>query len=164
MAVAARKLENEYAYMPATRVYSKAAALRAQREQEKAENDRIERAQRAARAKAASKEALRKLSILLAVAVAMASILLMLIRYCNINSEYAAVNILKTNIENVKQEITGLNVQLNSAVSLQEAREAAEKAGLGYPKGNQIVTITPQEGRRAQNTQDDADSQVEILN
>ena len=162
MAVAAGKLENEYAYMPATRVYSKAAAARAKREEEEAEINREQRAQRAARAKAASREALRKLTMVITVGVAMAAILLTLIRYSNINHQYAAVNTLRNAIDTTKLEINGLNVQLNSAVSLQEAREAAEKAGLGYPKSEQIITIKPYMSA-AQNAGDTASSQIEVL-
>ncbi len=159
MAVAARQLENDYAYMPATRVYSKAAAVRAKREEEEARQDMQLRAQRKAWVKAAGRETLRKLSMLLTVGVAMASILFMLARYSQINHAYAEVNQLRNAIDSVKLEINGLNVQLNSAVSLQEAREAAQEAGLGYPKGEQIVTVRAY----AQGAPQGEASEIEVL-
>ncbi len=162
MAVAAKKLENEFAYMPATRVYSNAAALRARREAVEAEISRKKKIDRAARAKAAGREALRKLFMVISAGVAMASILLMLIRYSNINHQYAAVNDLKSDIDTVKLEINALNVQLNSAVSLQEAREAAEGAGLGYPKGEQIITVESRNSQ-AKTVQNDLAEEIEVL-
>lgn len=141
MAVAARKSEVEYAYLPATLVYSKAAAQRA-REEEQAELARREqRSQRVSSVRVAGREAMRKLSMMLCVAVAMGAILLVLMRYSGIAEAYGAVNELRDNIEQTRRTITALNVELNSAVSLQEARDAAEEAGLGYPRSDQIITV-----------------------
>ncbi len=143
MAIAAQEIQGDYAYMPATRVYSHAAVMRAVRE-EKARGEReAKRAARAAQNKAAREAALRRFFMIVTVAVAAASMLLVLIRYYKINTAYAEVNQLKSAIEATKLEIKSLNVELNSAVSLEEARDAATEAGLGYPKADQIITVDP---------------------
>ncbi|MDO5110728.1 MAG: hypothetical protein Q4E65_00320 [Clostridia bacterium] len=143
MAIAAREIQGEYAYMPATRVYSHAAVLRAVREEKARCAREAQRQARAAQNKAAREAALRRLFMIVTVAVAAASMLLVLIRYSKINNAYAEVNQLKKDIETTKLEIKSLNVELNSAVSLEEARDAATEAGLGYPKADQIITIDP---------------------
>lgn len=136
-------MQNEYAYMPATRVYSHAAVLRAVRA-EKAQAEReAKREARAEQNRAAREAALRRFFMIVTVAVAAAAMLLVLIRYSQINNAYAKVNELKAEIESTKLEIKSLNVELNSAVSLEEARDAATEAGLGYPKEDQIIKIDP---------------------
>lgn len=146
MAVAARKIDEDYAYMPATRVYSNAESLRAQREEALEREKRQKRAERAAIARQTRREALNRLFLLVTIGVTMASVLLILLRYASINHAYASVNTLRSDIATVKREITGLNVELNSAVSMQEARDAAEEAGLGYPRADQIVKVIGQNG------------------
>ena len=158
MAVAARETESEYAYMPATRVYSHAAVLRAVREEkERAEREAV-RAERVARGRLAREAAARRFFMIVTVAVAAASMLLMLIRYSQINNAYAQVNQLKTEIAEINLDIKSLNVELNSAVSLEDARDAALDAGLGYPKADQIVTVTPSSPNEAGGA-----SQIEVL-
>lgn len=150
MAVAARKFEEDYAYMPATRVYSNAEVMRAKREEALEREKRQKKAERAAIARQTRREALNRLFLLFTIGVTMASVLLILLRYADINNKYASVNALRDEISAVKREINGLNVELNSAVSMQEARDAAEKAGLGYPRADQIVKVTGQSAYQAE--------------
>lgn len=160
MAVAARKLEEEYAYMPATRVYSNAASLRAQRAEALEEEKIREKAERAAIARRIRQEAMNRLFLMLTIGIAMASVLLILLRYAGINNEYAAVNTLRDNISAVKREINGLNVELNGAVSMQEAREAAQKSGLGYPRADQIVKVSGQDAYESGSGEKERDIEV----
>ena len=51
------------------------------------------------------------------------------------------VNQYKNTIEENKRTLDRLEVRLNSAVNLDEARETALAAGLGYPAASQIVKI-----------------------
>ena len=78
---------------------------------------------------------------LCAVLAAAAAILLVMVRYSDIAVQYAVVNDYKTTIEENNRTLAELEVRLNSAVSLEEAREAALAAGLGYPAASQIVSI-----------------------
>ena len=68
-------------------------------------------------------------------------LIILLVRYALIRPEYAVVNEIRDQIVACNREIDILNVQLNAAVSLEEAREAALEAGMGYPQADQIVRI-----------------------
>lgn len=61
------------------------------------------------------------------------AILAIMVRYATIMEQYAVVNQYKNTIEENKRTLDRLEVRLNSAVNLDEAREAALAAGLGYP-------------------------------
>ena len=138
MAVAARKIDTEYVYAgsPAMRVYTH----RVQRAEE-APALQQEEAQQPAAKPAHSYGLMHKLLTTCAVLAAAAAILLVMVRYSDIAVQYAVVNDYKTTIEENNRTLAELEVRLNSAVSLEEAREAALAAGLGYPAASQIVSI-----------------------
>jgi len=138
MAVAARKNDTEYVYAgsPAMRVYTH----RVQRAEE-APAVQQEEAQQPAAKPAHSYGLMHKLLTTCAVLAAAAAILLVMVRYSDIAVQYAVVNDYKTTIEENNRTLAELEVRLNSAVSLEEAREAAWAAGLGYPAASQIVSI-----------------------
>lgn len=137
MAVAARKIDTEYVYAgsPAMRVYTHRVP--------KAEETPVvqqEQAQPIERP-AHSYSLMQKLLTTCAILAAAAAILLVMLRYADIAVQYAMVNEYKTTIEENGRTLAELEVRLNSAVSLEEAREAALAAGLGYPAASQIVSI-----------------------
>ena len=140
MAVAARKIDTEYVYAgsPAMRVYTHRVP--------RAEEGPVVQQQEQAQEQPASKPAhsyslIQKLLTTCAILAAAAAILLVMVRYADIAVQYAVVNEHKTTIEENNRTLAELEVRLNSAVSLEEAREAALAAGLGYPAASQIVSI-----------------------
>lgn len=140
MAVAARKIDTEYVYAgsPAMRVYTHRVP--------RAEEATVVQQQEQAQEQPASKPAhsyslIQKLLTTCAILAAAAAILLVMVRYADIAVQYAVVNEHKTTIEENNRTLAELEVRLNSAVSLEEAREAALAAGLGYPAASQIVSI-----------------------
>ncbi len=142
MAVAARKIDTEYVYAgsPAMRVYTH----RVHQREEEAQPVRQEQPQptaRPAQRPVHSYGLVQKLLTTCAILAAAAAILLVMIRYADIAAQYAVVNDYKATIEANQRTLVELEVRLNSAVSLDEAREAALAAGLGYPAASQIVTI-----------------------
>ena len=62
-------------------------------------------------------------------------------RYASIASAYRTVNGTQKKIEESQRRITELEVQLDEAVSLDEARLAAAQAGLNYPTAEQVVEV-----------------------
>ena len=146
MAAAARRVEAEaHEYMPVTRVYAQPRRSAVQKPYEDPAQRKL-REQELAQARAAARvEARKRAFMLLAIAVAATCILMMIVRYCLITQQYAQVNEAKTDIARYKREVQEYNVQLNSVLTLSEAREAAEEAGLGYPSAGQIIEINPQE-------------------
>ena len=160
MAIAARKTDDALRYAPATRVYSQAEANPAAeppvRRPPQPSPVRPSRkpgspATRVARqAKPSAFAGLgRLLLITMSVLTGAALLIMLLVRYAIISQEYAVVNELKDDIVQYQQEIEMLNVQLNGAVTLEEAREAALAAGMGYPTAEQIVRITGQDQAQA---------------
>ena len=140
MAVAARKIDTEYVYAgsPAMRVYTH----RVPREEEATVVQQQEQAQEQPASKPArSYSLIQKLLTTCAILAAAAAVLLVMVRYADIAVQYAVVNEHKTTIEENNRTLAELEVRLNSAVSLEEAREAALAAGLGYPAASQIVSI-----------------------
>jgi len=140
MAVAARKIDTEYVYAgsPAMRVYTHRVP--------RAEEAPVAQQQEQAQEQPASKPAhsyslIQKLLTTCAILAAAAAVLLVMVRYADIAVQYAVVNEHKTTIEENNRTLAELEVRLNSAVSLEEAREAALAAGLGYPAASQIVSI-----------------------
>jgi len=138
MAVAARKIDTEYVYAgsPAMRVYTH----RAQKAEEQPSVQQQVQTQSVQRP-VHSYGIIQKLLTTCAVLAAAAAILLVMLRYADIAAQYAVVNEYKTTIQENSRTLAELEVRLNSAVSLEEAREAALAAGLGYPAASQIVTI-----------------------
>ena len=138
MAVAARKIDTEYVYAgsPAMRVYTH----RAQKAEEQPAVQQQVQTQSVQRP-AHSYSIIQKLLTTCAVLAAAAAILLVMLRYADIAAQYAMVNEYKTTIQENSRTLAELEVRLNSAVSLEEAREAALAAGLGYPAASQIVSI-----------------------
>ncbi len=138
MAVAARKIDTEYVYAgsPAMRVYTH----RAQRVEEEPVVQQQTQT-RSAERPVHSYSIIQKLLTTCAVLAAAAAILLVMLRYADIAAQYATVNEYKSTIQENSRTLAELEVRLNSAVSLEEAREAALAAGLGYPAASQIVSI-----------------------
>ncbi len=138
MAVAARKIDTEYVYAgsPAMRVYTH----RAQKAEEQPAVQQQVQTQSVQRP-VHSYSIIQKLLTTCAVLAAAAAILLVMLRYADIAAQYAKVNEYKATIQENSRTLAELEVRLNSAVSLEEAREAALAAGLGYPAASQIVTI-----------------------
>ncbi len=83
----------------------------------------------------------KKAGVLATVVFIAAALIGILMRYAEISTEYNKVNTLKSDISQCEIELTELAVKLNSAVSIDEAREAAEEAGMDYPGADQIVKV-----------------------
>ncbi len=63
------------------------------------------------------------------------------VRYAAIATEYGNINAMEAKITESRRRITELEVQLDEAVSLVDARQTAETAGLDYPAASQIVDV-----------------------
>ena len=131
MAVAARKLDNDY-------VYARSSTMRVYTHRMPAEADTP---QAEAVAQPAVKPRYSPLQRLAVTCGILMSAIAILVRYATITEQYAVVNQYKNTIEENKRTLDRLEVRLNSAVNLDEAREAALAAGLGYPAASQIVKI-----------------------
>ena len=134
MAVAARKLDNDYVYARSStmRVYTHRMPAAADTPQTEAV------AQPAAKPRYSP---LQRLAVTFGILMSAIAILAIMVRYATITEQYAVVNQYKNTIEENKRTLDRLEVRLNSAVNLDEAREAALAAGLGYPAASQIVKI-----------------------
>lgn len=134
MAVAARKLDNDYVYARSStmRVYTHRMPAAADTPQTEAV------AQPAAKPRYSP---LQRLAVTCGILMSAIAILAIMVRYATITEQYAVVNHYKNTIEENKRTLDRLEVRLNSAVNLDEAREAALAAGLGYPAASQIVKI-----------------------
>ncbi len=75
------------------------------------------------------------------VATIAAIMILLVLRYAQIATAYSNINSIKEDIEESRRKITELEVQLDEAVSIEEARLAAARSGLNYPTADQIVTV-----------------------
>lgn len=71
-------------------------------------------------------------------------ILFMLFGYEQISRAYADINTLNSEIELTQLRITALNVEIECAVTIQQAQEAAEAAGMRYPVQSQYIKIGSQ--------------------
>lgn len=173
MAVTARK--NEYVYAP-SRVYShskaataealpnhktpneaprvKPAQKKVRKQSEAHSRTRVQRIGAAEAKKRKIYSLYKFVSVVLVFALA-AVVILMLSRYTSISGAYTEINKLKSEITTKEQSIATLKVQLNGAISLEEARDEAVSSGLNYPTGEQIVKI-----RRASPTSANADDTV----
>ena len=134
MAVAARKLDNDYVYARSStrRVYTHRMPAEAYTPQAEAV------AQPAVKPRYSP---LQRLAVTCGILMSAIAILAIMVRYATITEQYAVVNQYKNTIEENKRTLDRLEVRLNSAVNLDEAREAALAAGLGYPAASQIVKI-----------------------
>ena len=151
MAIAARKTESQLRYAPRTRVYVQGPACPAAEPYGEAmpapgsaarqpAGPRVTRIARKPQTRIYV-DAGRLLFSTMGVLSIAALLIILLVRYAIISQEYAVVNEIRDQIVACNREIDILNVQLNAAVSLDEAREAALEAGMGYPKADQIVRI-----------------------
>lgn len=134
MAVAARKLDNDY-------VYARSSTMRVYTHRMPAEAD-TPRAEAVAQPAVKPRYSpLQRLAVTCGILMSAIAILAIMVRYATITEQYAVVNQYKNTIEENKRTLDRLEVRLNSAVNLDEAREAALAAGLGYPAASQIVKI-----------------------
>lgn len=164
MAVAARKPENDYRHMPAasatrvyvdSRVYQSSAVPKYEPEEfeefeefaqpsvKPALKTRPAPKTRASEKPHASAVAVffKKVGVLATVFCIAAALIGILVRYAMISAQYDAVNALKSEISQCEIDLNELKVRLNSAVNIEEAREAAERAGMDYPTAEQIVRV-----------------------
>ena len=147
MAVAARKIEREYVYAgaPGARVYSRSRAATMEAAVQAPvyvhRKAKEEPSVSGRRKPVAAPQAGKKLLCTFGVMAAAAVLLLMLVRYAAITEQYSVVNDMKATIEESQRNLAELKVKLNSAVTLEEARDAALSAGMSYPAADQIVKI-----------------------
>ena len=134
MAVAARKLDNDY-------VYARSSTMRVYTHRKPAEADTPQAEAVAQPAVKPRYSPLQRLAVTCGILMSAIAILAIMVRYATITEQYAVVNQYKNTIEENKRTLDRLEVRLNSAVNLDEAREAALAAGLGYPAASQIVKI-----------------------
>mgnify|MGYP000569535309 FL=1 len=134
MAVAARKLDNDY-------VYARSSTMRVYTHRMPAEADTPQAEAVAQPAVKPRYNPLQRLAVTCGILMSAIAILAIMVRYATITEQYAVVNQYKNTIEENKRTLDRLEVRLNSAVNLDEAREAALAAGLGYPAASQIVKI-----------------------
>ena len=134
MAVAARKLDNDY-------VYARSSTMRVYTHRMPAEADTPQAEAVAQPAVKPRYSPLQRLAVTCGILMSARAILAIMVRYATITEQYAVVNQYKNTIEENKRTLDRLEVRLNSAVNLDEAREAALAAGLGYPAASQIVKI-----------------------
>ena len=134
MAVAARKLDNDY-------VYARSSTMRVYTHRMPAEADTPQAEALAQPAVKPRYSPLQRLAVTCGILMSAIAILAIMVRYATITEQYAVVNQYKNTIEENKRTLDRLEVRLNSAVNLDEAREAALAAGLGYPAASQIVKI-----------------------
>lgn len=134
MAVAARKLDNDY-------VYARSSTMRVYTHRMPAEADTLQAEAVAQPAVKPRYSPLQRLAVTCGILMSAIAILAIMVRYATITEQYAVVNQYKNTIEENKRTLDRLEVRLNSAVNLDEAREAALAAGLGYPAASQIVKI-----------------------
>lgn len=134
MAVAARKLDNDY-------VYARSSTMRVYTHRMPAEADTPQAEAVAQPAVKPRYSPLQRLAVTCGILMSAIAILAIMVRYATITEQYAVVNQYKNTIEENKRTLDRLEVRLNSAVNLDVAREAALAAGLGYPAASQIVKI-----------------------
>ena len=134
MAVAARKLDNDY-------VYARSSTMRVYTHRMPAEADTPQAEAVAQPAVKPRYSPLQRLAVTCGILMSAIAIQAIMVRYATITEQYAVVNQYKNTIEENKRTLDRLEVRLNSAVNLDEAREAALAAGLGYPAASQIVKI-----------------------
>ena len=85
----------------------------------------------------------------------------LVLRYAAITSAYSKVNAMEAKIEESRRRITELEVQLDEAVTLDEARSTALEEGLNYPNAGQIVKVNGAVGGYMSGSSKTADAQPE---
>lgn len=173
MAATAKKGRSAYAQ---SRVYSYSRTATAEKlpyeddESIPAQIPRVERKRHAAPQTRIMREAtpaqkrkqrtLPKLVSIAGVVMIAAVMILLVLRYAQIATAYSNINSIKDDIEESQRRITELEVQLDEAVSIDEARLAAARSGLNYPTADQIVTVNGAVGGYLNGTTEtDADAQ-----
>lgn len=149
MAVAARKHEEYYA--PVTRVYSYSRSATAVNYEAVTAPKPVMPRPKPVPAPAPKVQAQpvpkadphlgRKVLSIASVVVVAIALLMVIMRYSMIASQYAEVNQLKEDIEASNLNIASLDVKLQCAINLDDARDAAQAAGMGYPTAEQIVKV-----------------------
>ncbi len=82
-----------------------------------------------------------KLLLILSILVISASGLLVISGYERIAAEYKVVNQLKKDIDQTELRLAELNVALECAVNLDDAKAAAKRMGMTYPTAEQYVQV-----------------------
>ncbi len=118
MAVAARKLDNDY-------VYARSSTMRVYTHRMPAEADTPQAEAVAQPAVKPRYSPLQRLAVTCGILMSAIAILAIMVRYATITEQYAVVNQYKNTIEENKRALDRLEVRPNSAVNLDEAREAA---------------------------------------
>ncbi len=80
-------------------------------------------------------------ALLLTMAVLATSSLIIVFRFANIAGSYAQINKMKSAISAAELRIRELNVSLECAVSINDAKEAARRFGMAYPDASQYVRV-----------------------
>ena len=142
MAVAPRQNDRDH-YMPSGYAYySSAATAYAQPAYQPAEPQRRpqpEPGYRVRPEKESTLSVLQKTALVASIFLMAAALLAVLSRYERIAGEYSVVNGLKSDIEQQQLQLAQLTVELEFAVSLSEAKAAAQATGMNYPTASQIV-------------------------
>lgn len=164
MAIAARDEDRNKYYVPVTRVYSHSRVSAAEAipapiperpsEPHRPLNPRQPEAEPKRRPAPKPKlHAGRKLLYLCSLAIVTAAALFMLTRYAAITGSYNELNSLKGNIDESRQKLQALEVQLHYSIDLDAVRQAAELAGMDYPTVDQIIGVGPENGEGAKSPQ-----------
>lgn len=82
-----------------------------------------------------------RLLIVISILMVTGASLTMVARYAMIAQQYGLVNELKDDIEDSELRLAQLNVALECAVSLDDAKAAAERMGMTYPTAAQYVAV-----------------------
>lgn len=80
-----------------------------------------------------------RLSVFVSMVLLSATLLFVVFRYSMVAAEYAKVNELQANIEDVQLRIRSLNVNLECAVNIQQIKDKAQSWGMDYPMASQYV-------------------------
>lgn len=113
MAVAARKLDNDY-------VYARSSTMRVYTHRMPAEADTPQAEAVAQPAVKPRYSPLQRLAVTCGILMSAIAILAIMVRYATITEQYAVVNQYKNTIEENKRTLDRLEVRLNSAVNLDE--------------------------------------------
>ena len=111
MAVAARKLDNDY-------VYARSSTMRVYTHRMPAEADTPQAEAVAQPAVKPRYSPLQRLAVTCGILMSAIAILAIMVRYATITEQYAVVNQYKNTIEENKRTLDRLEVRLNSAVNL----------------------------------------------
>lgn len=82
-----------------------------------------------------------KAALIISMMIFSGALLAVIFRYYSITREYREVNKLDANIKETRLRISELNIELECAVNIQDAREAALSLGMTYPQSKQYVKV-----------------------